>query len=192
MMQIRGSAQHPLRILTNVLDVQQCLAPCWNVFVQRSQRTSQNPEGFSSTRRRANRVCNLGKHRKIRLLALASGRIRRSGGTEGTGQCSGRGAFLRRNTPARRSRRGGTSFWPRWSGWCRGRGWLNVCGRSTRRANAAGRRSGWSGCCDCTFCSNGTGWPTRPWRTRFTIARPCVALPASICRWRRFRTRRRC
>src|SRR4051794_37201569 len=25
-----------------------------------------------------------------------------------------------------------------------------------------------------------------------TIARRCAALPASICRWRRFRTRRRC
>ena len=31
-----------------------------------------------------------------------------------------------------------------------------------------------------TFCSsNGTGWPTRPWRTRFTIAKRCAALPAS-------------
>ncbi len=36
--------------------------------------------------------------------------------------------------------------------------WLIVCGRSTRRASAAGRRLDWSECCGSTFCSNGTGW----------------------------------
>src|SRR3954454_3596693 len=41
------------------------------------------------------------------------------------------------------------------------------------------------------FLQQCTGWPTRPWRTRYTIARRCAASPASICRWRRFRTRRR-
>jgi hypothetical protein len=38
------------------------------------------------------------------------------------GRCNGRGAFCRRNTRARKSRRGATSFWPRWKRWCRGRG----------------------------------------------------------------------
>src|SRR5881398_2065942 len=119
-------------------------------------------------------------------MCARTGRISRSGWGE---RCNGRAAFRRRNTPGRKSRRGGTVFWPRWKRWCRGRGWLNVCGRSTRRANAAGRRLGWSGCCGSTFCSSGTGWPTRPWRTRYTIAWRCAASPASICRWRRFRTR---
>jgi len=36
------------------------------------------------------------------------------------------GSFRRRNTPARRSRRGGTSFWRRWSRWRRGRGWWSI------------------------------------------------------------------
>src|SRR3954447_9283257 len=35
-----------------------------------------------------------------------------------TGRCSFRGAFRGRNTPARRNRRDGTSFWPRWSRLC--------------------------------------------------------------------------
>src|SRR3954452_2602893 len=90
-----------------------------------------------------------------------------------TGRCSFRGAFRSRNTPVRRNRRDGTSFWPRWSRLCRGLGWWNVCDRSTRRASAAGRRSVWSGCCGSTCCSNGMGWPTGRWRMRSMTARPC-------------------
>src|SRR5205085_5355287 len=60
-------------------------------------------------------------------------------GDQGAGRCSGSAAFRRRNTPGRKSRRGVTSFWPRWSRWCRGRGWSIVCGRSIRRASGAGR-----------------------------------------------------
>ena len=32
------------------------------------------------------------------------------------------------------------------------------------------------------FYSSGTGWPTRRWKTRSTIAKPCAALLGSTCR----------
>jgi transposase, IS5 family len=56
-----------------------------------------------------------------------------------------------------------------------GRGWWNACGRSTRRASAAGRSSRkrgsvWSGWCQSTSCSSGTGWPTGRWRMRLEPA----------------------
>src|SRR5580692_2919518 len=72
----------------------------------------------------------------------------------------GKGAFRRRSTPGRRSRRGATGFSVRWSRWCRGRGWSSVCAHFTQKANAVVRRSDWSGCCGSTSCSNGMGWPT--------------------------------
>jgi hypothetical protein len=53
----------------------------------------------------------LGRHCKIRgFWALASGRSGGSGGTRGARRCSGRGVLRKRNTPARGSRCGGTSF----------------------------------------------------------------------------------
>jgi hypothetical protein len=41
------------------------------------------------------------------------------------------------------------------------------------------------------FCSNGTRWPTRRWKKRYTTVKRCGALPGLIWRWMRCRTRRR-
>ena len=59
---------------------------------------------------------------------------------------------------------------PAFAGAGSGHGWWSVCGRSIRKASAAGRQSGWSGCFEFTLCSNGTGWRTRRWRMRWEPA----------------------
>ena len=60
----------------------------------------------------------------------------------------------------------GRGFWPRWKRWCHGRGWRSASLRFIRKANAVGRRSGWSGCCGSISCSSGTGWPAKRSRRR--------------------------
>src|SRR6202790_4636080 len=58
-------------------------------------------------------------------------------GERGTGRCSGRGAFRRRNTPARRSRRGATSFGRDGPGVAVGAAGGAAGGAVTARASAA-------------------------------------------------------
>ena len=47
-------------------------------------------------------------------------------------------------------------------------------------------------CCASTFCSSGTGWPTRPWRTRSTTSPRCGSSRASTWAARPCPTRRPC
>lgn len=91
--------------------------------------------------------------------------------------CTGVDACLpASSTPSRRSEPGPSSFSPRWSPSCFGRGWRQPWRRLTRAVPVwtAARPSASRGWCACTACSGGEACPTKRGKTRCSPFRDCA------------------